>query len=90
MADGAWIVDSLTPLTDKLQGPLSLSRLITMWTRHLALYVCLAALVAHNGHAASAATGGLRIVENSGECETVPGVYQASGYADIDANNSML
>ncbi|TBU33355.1 serine carboxypeptidase [Dichomitus squalens] len=31
----------------------------------------------------------LRLVENSGECETIPGVNQASGYADIDANNSM-
>ncbi|KAL1949544.1 hypothetical protein VTO73DRAFT_8425 [Trametes versicolor] len=33
--------------------------------------------------------GKLRIVENSGECETTPGVFQASGYADLDAENSM-
>ncbi|KAH9902728.1 serine carboxypeptidase [Cubamyces lactineus] len=33
--------------------------------------------------------GKLRIVENSGECETTPGVYQASGYADLDKNNSL-
>ncbi|KAI0833548.1 serine carboxypeptidase [Trametes gibbosa] len=33
--------------------------------------------------------GKLRIVENSGECETTPGVYQASGYADIDEENSL-
>ncbi|CDO70637.1 hypothetical protein BN946_scf184756.g3 [Trametes cinnabarina] len=33
--------------------------------------------------------GKLRLVENSGECETTPGVYQASGYADLDKNNSL-
>ncbi|KAH7101985.1 alpha/beta-hydrolase [Auriculariales sp. MPI-PUGE-AT-0066] len=33
--------------------------------------------------------GTLRYVENSGVCETTPGVYQASGYADLDANRSM-
>ncbi|OBZ77227.1 Carboxypeptidase S1 [Grifola frondosa] len=39
----------------------------------------------------SAATtpGKLRIVENSGVCETTPGVYQASGYGDLTANESM-
>ncbi|KAI0749825.1 serine carboxypeptidase [Daedaleopsis nitida] len=39
-------------------------------------------------HASSAARG-LRIQENSGECEEVTGVYQASGYADLDEDNSM-
>ncbi|KAI0671803.1 serine carboxypeptidase [Trametes maxima] len=33
--------------------------------------------------------GKLRIVENSGECETTPGVFQASGYADLDGDNSV-
>ncbi|CAE6440030.1 unnamed protein product [Rhizoctonia solani] len=33
--------------------------------------------------------GKLRYVENSGICETTPGVYQASGYADIALNQSM-
>ncbi|KAI0775149.1 Alpha/Beta hydrolase protein [Trametes elegans] len=35
------------------------------------------------------APGKLRIVEDSGECEATPGVYQASGYADLDENNSL-
>ncbi|KIL64772.1 hypothetical protein M378DRAFT_198303 [Amanita muscaria Koide BX008] len=39
--------------------------------------------------ATSAAVGGLRIVENSGFCETTPGVYQASGYADLTSTNSL-
>ncbi|KAH8102251.1 alpha/beta-hydrolase [Cristinia sonorae] len=33
--------------------------------------------------------GKLRVVENSGVCETTPGVYQASGYGDLSANESM-
>ncbi|KAI0271165.1 serine carboxypeptidase [Russula aff. rugulosa BPL654] len=33
--------------------------------------------------------GKLRVVENSGVCETTPGVYQASGYGDISANKSI-
>ncbi|QRW08929.1 Serine carboxypeptidase [Ceratobasidium sp. AG-Ba] len=33
--------------------------------------------------------GKLRYVENSGVCETTPGVYQASGYADLTANQSI-
>lgn len=32
--------------------------------------------------------GKLRVVENSGICETTPGVYQASGYGDISATHS--
>ncbi|KAF8636217.1 hypothetical protein AX17_003703 [Amanita inopinata Kibby_2008] len=39
--------------------------------------------------ATTAATGGLRVVENSGICETTPGVYQASGYADLTSSNSI-
>ncbi|EIM82008.1 serine carboxypeptidase [Stereum hirsutum FP-91666 SS1] len=39
---------------------------------------------------ASAPTPGkLRVTENSGICETTPGVYQASGYGDISANESI-
>ncbi|EJU02963.1 serine carboxypeptidase [Dacryopinax primogenitus] len=34
--------------------------------------------------------GTLRYVENSGVCETTPGVYQASGYADIAQNQSIF
>ncbi|CAE6433513.1 unnamed protein product [Rhizoctonia solani] len=33
--------------------------------------------------------GKLRYVENSGVCESTPGVYQASGYADLTSNQSM-
>jgi carboxypeptidase C (cathepsin A) len=33
--------------------------------------------------------GKLRVVENSGICETTSGVYQASGYGDISANKSV-
>ena len=33
--------------------------------------------------------GKLRVTENSGVCETTEGVYQASGYGDIDENNSI-
>ncbi|KAI9066213.1 serine carboxypeptidase [Trametes sanguinea] len=41
------------------------------------------------GDSSSRTPGKLRLVENSGECETTPGVYQASGYADLDKNNSL-
>ncbi|EIN08494.1 serine carboxypeptidase [Punctularia strigosozonata HHB-11173 SS5] len=33
--------------------------------------------------------GALRIVENSGVCETTKGVYQASGYGDLTSKNSV-
>ncbi|CEL52453.1 hypothetical protein RSOLAG1IB_00994 [Rhizoctonia solani AG-1 IB] len=33
--------------------------------------------------------GSLRYIENSGVCETTEGVYQASGYADLTARQSM-
>lgn len=33
--------------------------------------------------------GKLRVVENSGVCETTPGVYQASGYGDLTTNQSL-
>ncbi|CAA7266088.1 unnamed protein product [Cyclocybe aegerita] len=33
--------------------------------------------------------GKLRVVENSGVCETTPGVYQASGYGDLTATESI-
>ncbi|EJD46912.1 alpha/beta-hydrolase [Auricularia subglabra TFB-10046 SS5] len=36
-----------------------------------------------------AASGSLRFVENSGICETTPGVYQASGYVDLSEDMSM-
>lgn len=32
--------------------------------------------------------GKLRVVENSGVCETTKGVYQASGYGDLSATSS--
>ncbi|GLB40492.1 putative peptidase S10 family protein [Lyophyllum shimeji] len=38
---------------------------------------------------ATTTPGKLRVSENSGICETTPGVYQASGYADIAANQSI-
>ena len=39
----------------------------------------------------SAATtpGKLRVTENSGVCETTPGVYQASGYGDLTSSESI-
>lgn len=41
--------------------------------------------------ASTAATtpGKLRVVENSGVCETTPGVYQASGYGDLTSSESI-
>lgn len=33
--------------------------------------------------------GKLRIKENSGVCETTPGVYQASGYGDLTSSESI-
>jgi len=43
-----------------------------------------------SGNASTPPTPGkLRVVENSGVCETTPGVYQASGYGDIAANKSI-
>lgn len=38
---------------------------------------------------AATTPGKLRIVENSGVCETTPGVYQASGYGDLTSTESM-
>ncbi|TFK75531.1 serine carboxypeptidase [Pluteus cervinus] len=35
------------------------------------------------------AAGKLRVTENSGICETTPGVYQASGYGDITSSKSI-
>ncbi|KAI0341285.1 serine carboxypeptidase [Trametopsis cervina] len=38
---------------------------------------------------AATTPGKLRIVENSGVCETTAGVYQASGYADLTSSESL-
>lgn len=38
---------------------------------------------------AATTPGKLRVTENSGVCETTPGVYQASGYGDISQNKSI-
>ncbi|KAF8875302.1 serine carboxypeptidase [Infundibulicybe gibba] len=38
---------------------------------------------------AATTPGKLRVVENSGVCETTPGVFQASGYGDITATESI-
>lgn len=38
---------------------------------------------------AATTPGKLRVVENSGVCETTPGVYQASGYGDLTSAESM-
>ncbi|KAF8073380.1 serine carboxypeptidase [Lyophyllum atratum] len=38
---------------------------------------------------AATTPGNLRVVENSGVCETTPGVYQASGYGDLTATKSI-
>ncbi|KAN0107693.1 alpha/beta-hydrolase [Russula decolorans] len=43
-----------------------------------------------SGNASTPPTPGkLRVVENSGVCETTPGVYQASGYGDLATNKSI-
>ncbi|RPD81699.1 serine carboxypeptidase [Lentinus tigrinus ALCF2SS1-7] len=42
-----------------------------------------------NGTTAQTTPGKLRVIENSGVCETTPGVYQASGYGDLSANESL-
>ncbi|KAJ7890752.1 serine carboxypeptidase [Mycena leptocephala] len=34
--------------------------------------------------------GALRVIENSGICETTPGVFQASGYGDLTATESIF
>ncbi|CAE6503416.1 unnamed protein product [Rhizoctonia solani] len=51
------------------------------------------ALVAAEPDAATSPTtimpGKLRYKENTGVCETTPGVYQASGYADLTSSQSM-
>ncbi|KDR77526.1 hypothetical protein GALMADRAFT_245687 [Galerina marginata CBS 339.88] len=39
--------------------------------------------------ATSSTPGKLRVVENSGVCETTKGVYQASGYGDLTATESL-
>ncbi|KAH8102234.1 serine carboxypeptidase [Cristinia sonorae] len=41
------------------------------------------------GKPAATTPGKLRVVENSGVCETTPGVYQASGYGDLTSNESI-
>lgn len=33
--------------------------------------------------------GALRVTENSGVCETTPGIYQASGYGDLTSDESI-
>ncbi|KAH9887597.1 serine carboxypeptidase [Cubamyces lactineus] len=38
---------------------------------------------------AATTPGKLRVVENSGVCETTPGVYQASGYGDLTSDESV-
>ncbi|KAG7088981.1 hypothetical protein E1B28_012927 [Marasmius oreades] len=39
---------------------------------------------------AATTPGALRVVENSGVCETTPGVQQASGYGDLTATESIF
>ncbi|KAJ6526334.1 serine carboxypeptidase [Mycena capillaripes] len=38
----------------------------------------------------TATRGALRVVENSGICETTPGVFQASGYGDLTSTESIF
>ncbi|KAI0643599.1 serine carboxypeptidase [Trametes meyenii] len=45
--------------------------------------------VAANVKPAATTPGKLRVVENSGVCETTPGVYQASGYGDLTSSESI-
>ncbi|KAG7088975.1 hypothetical protein E1B28_012921 [Marasmius oreades] len=39
---------------------------------------------------AATTPGALRVVQNSGVCETTPGVQQVSGYGDLTATESIL
>ncbi len=42
-----------------------------------------------DGTAVQTTPGKLRVVENSGVCETTPSVYQASGYGDLTTDQSL-
>lgn len=44
----------------------------------------------HTEFESSKFEGGLRFVENSGVCETTPGVHTVSGYIDIAKNQSLV
>lgn len=48
------------------------------------------ASVVHTEFHSSKFNAGLRYVENSGICETTPGVHTASGYIDIAQNQSLV
>ena len=37
----------------------------------------------------AASSDALRVTENSGICETTPGVYQASGYGNVSSTGSL-
>ncbi|KAI1797598.1 serine carboxypeptidase [Ganoderma leucocontextum] len=58
-------------------------------TRALSTAGVLAATGDGIGTAVQTTPGKLRVVENSGVCETTPSVYQASGYGDLTANQSL-
>ena len=44
----------------------------------------------HTAFQSSKFQAGLRYVENSGICETTPGVHTVSGYIDIAKNQSLV
>ena len=61
-----------------------------MFSALLAIAAVALSVVLSAAGASAPTPGKLRgVVENSGVCETTKGVYQASGYGDIDENNSI-
>ncbi|THH14802.1 hypothetical protein EW146_g5581 [Bondarzewia mesenterica] len=65
--------------------------LFTLWLSTLSFFIAARALApaARQFHSAVSDVN-LRIVKNSGVCETTPGVGQISGYIDVGTNMSMV
>ena len=61
-----------------------------MFSALLAIAAVALSIVSSVAGASAPTPGKLRgVVENSGVCETTPGVYQASGYGDITSDGSL-
>ena len=61
-----------------------------MFSALLAIAAVALSVVSSAAGASAPIPGKLRgVVENSGVCETTPGVYQASGYGDITSDGSV-
>ena len=61
-----------------------------MFSALLVIAAVALSVVSSSAGANAPTPGKLRgVVENSGVCETTPGVYQASGYGDITSDGSV-